>query len=57
MSKRLNQEVKQTIDELWERGMDASLLSREIENIIDDRWPYYEAERDWRDVAERLGLM
>ncbi|WP_160311800.1 hypothetical protein [Paenibacillus sp. IHB B 3415] len=57
MSKRLNQEVKQTIDELWERGMDASLLSREIENIIDDRWPHYEAERDWRNVAERLGLM
>ncbi|MNO40555.1 hypothetical protein D3C76_307060 [compost metagenome] len=57
MSKRLNREVKQTIDELWERGMDASLLSHEIENIIDDRWPHYEAERDWRDVAERLGLM
>lgn len=57
MSKRLNREVKQTIDELWELGMDASLLSREIENIIDARWPHYEAKRDWQDVAERLGLI
>ncbi|MNW52007.1 hypothetical protein D3C74_295080 [compost metagenome] len=57
MSKRLAQETKATINELWERGIDASLLSCEIEQIIDDRWPHYDAERDWREVAKQLRLI
>lgn len=57
MSKRLKREVKATINELWERGIDASLLSCEIEMIIDDMWPHYEADRDWEEVARQLRLI
>jgi hypothetical protein len=56
MSKRLDQAVKETIDELWKRGIDASRMQDEIGEIIDDRWPHYEAERDWEDVAKQLRL-
>lgn len=57
MSRRLSRDVKATIDELWERGIDASGLEDEIEEIIDERRGYYDAERDWEEVAERLGLL
>ncbi|MNW59528.1 hypothetical protein D3C74_374490 [compost metagenome] len=50
------QEVKATINELLGRGIDASLLSCEIEQIIDERWPHYDAERDWQEIAEQLRL-
>lgn len=56
LSKRLVKEVKATINELWKRGIDASLLSCEIEQIIDERWPNYDAERDWQEIAEQLRL-
>lgn len=56
MSRRLNQAVNETISELQERGIDASRLQDQIGQIIDDRWPHYEAERDWEDVAKQLGL-
>jgi siroheme synthase (precorrin-2 oxidase/ferrochelatase) len=56
MSRKLKQTVKETITELLERGIDASMMQSEIEQIIDDRWPHYEAERDWESVARQLGL-
>lgn len=57
MSNRLKREVKETMDELLKRGINASLLSREIEIVIDELWPHYYAERDWEEVAKRLRLI
>lgn len=57
MSRRISRDVKETIDELWERGIDASGLEDEIAEIIDERRGHYDAERDWEEVAERLGLL
>jgi hypothetical protein len=56
VSRKLKQAVTETIDELWERGIDASVLQHEIEQIIDGRGPDYDAERDWEYVARQLGL-
>lgn len=57
MDDRIAKQVKATIEELSKRGADASLLSREIEIVIHDLWPHYEAERDWGEVAKRLRLI
>jgi hypothetical protein len=56
VSKKLNQAVTDTINELWERSIDGSMLQHEISQIIDDRGPDYDAERDWEYVAKQLGL-
>lgn len=53
---RMSRDVKETIDELWERDMDASDRADEIEQVIDDIGDY-DAERDWQRVAEELGLI
>ncbi|NHN33567.1 hypothetical protein [Paenibacillus agricola] len=56
MNRRLEQAVNDTVNELRERGIDVSRMQDEIGEIIDDRWPHYEADRDWEDVAKQLGL-
>lgn len=57
MNRRLEREVTATINELWERGIDASHLRYEIGQFIDGRLPHYDAERDWQDAGEELGLL
>lgn len=55
--KRMNREITETIDELWEHGLDASMMRNEIEDIIDHYGPDFDSERDWEVVAERLNLL
>lgn len=56
MSRFLEKAVKETIDELYERGIDASMLRYEISEIIDEYYDY-DIDEHIEEVAQRLGLM
>lgn len=55
--KRMNREITETIDELWEHGLDASMMRNEIEDIIDHYGPEFDPKRDWQYVGKQLGLL